>query len=210
MNDGFIQSLEELEEDEVTEIVKERLEKGDDPTEIMDDIREGMSKVGDRFEEGRYFVPDLVYAGEILENLTTLIKEEMPQGMESKKIGTVVIGTVKGDLHDIGKNMVRFMLEANGFEVVDLGIDVPPEEFIEKVKEVEPDILALSAFLSSAFGAMEATIDLLEEEGLRDDLKIMIGGGQVDEMVAEDIEADVYKETPPEGVRQAKKWLGEM
>ncbi len=203
----LIETLADLEEDEAIEIVEERLESGEEPLNIMGDVRKAMQIVGDRFEEGQYFIPDLVYAGDILEIISEKLKEEMGEGEEEERLGKVVIATVKDDLHDIGKNMVVFLLDVNGCEVHDMGIDVPPEDIVEKVKEVKPDILALSGFLSVAFDSMKETVDLLKEEGLRDDVKIMIGGGQVDEDVKEYSGADAYCPTATDGVKQAKEWL---
>lgn len=207
MSEDFVEVLADLEEEKAIEIVKDRLDSGEDPLKIMDDIREAMSIVGDRFEEGQYFVPDLVFAGDILEDITEMVKEKMPADVEEERLGKVIIATVKDDIHDIGKNMVVFMLDVNGFEVHDMGVDVPPEEIVEKAEEVKPDIVGLSGFLTVAFDSMKETIEALEEEGLREDVKVMIGGGQVDEEVKEYVGADDYRSSAPAGVKLAKKWM---
>lgn len=207
MSEDFVEVLADLEEEKAIETVKDRLDSGEDPLKIMDDIREAMSIVGDRFEEGQYFVPDLVFAGDILEEITDMVKEKMPADVEEERLGKVIIATVKDDIHDIGKNMVVFMLDVNGFEVHDMGVDVPPEEIVEKAEEVKPDIVGLSGFLTVAFDSMKETIEALEEEGLREDVKVMIGGGQVDEEVKEYVGADDYRSSAPAGVKLAKKWM---
>lgn len=207
MSKDFVEVLADLEEDKAIEIAKDRLDSGEDPLKIMDDIRDAMSIVGDRFDEGQYFVPDLVFAGDILEELTDMVKEKMPEDVEEERLGKFVIATVKDDIHDIGKNMVVFMLDVNGFEVYDLGVDVPPEKIVEKVKEVDPDIVGLSGFLTVAFDSMKDTIEALEEEGLREDVKVMIGGGQIDEDVKEYVGADDYRSSAPAGVKLAKEWM---
>ncbi len=209
MSEDFIEVLADLEEEKAIEMAKDRLNSGEDPLKVMKDIREAMSIVGERFDEGQYFVPDLVFAGDILEKITGIVKEKMPEDAEKKSLGKVVIATVKDDIHDIGKNMVVFMLDVNGFEVHDLGVDVPPEKIVEKVEEEDPDILGLSGFLTVAFDSMKETIEALDEEGLCGNVKIMIGGGQVDEDVKEYVGADEYGSSAPAGVKLAKKWVKE-
>lgn len=208
MSDEFVQALAELEEEKAIRLAEERLAAGDDPLDIMDDLKEGMGVVGQRFDEGEYFIPDLMYAGEILEQISELIKDELPAEEESETIGTVVVGTVKDDIHDIGKDLVVFMFDLNGFEVHDLGVDVPPEKFVEKVEETDADILALSGFLTAAFESMKETVEAIEDAGLRDDVKVMIGGGQITEDVNDYVGSDAFETTAPAGVNLAKQWVG--
>jgi len=128
MADDLVTTLADLKEKEALEIVQNRLDAGDDPLGILDDARRAMETVGKRFENSEYFIPDLVYSGEILKEITDLVKPKLTKAAEVKRVGKVIIGTVSGDIHDIGKNIVTFMLDVNGFEVYDLGVDVPPQQ----------------------------------------------------------------------------------
>lgn len=206
MSEAFVQVLADLEEDRALEMAQERIDSGDDPLDILDDLKEGMRIVGDRFDEGEYFIPDLMYAGEILEQISEMIKEDMPDEEETDTIGTVVVGTVKDDIHDIGKDLVVFMFDLNGFEVHDLGVDVPPQDFVDAIEETDADIVALSGFLTAAFESMKETVEAIEDAG-HDDVKIMIGGGQITEDVNEFVGSDGYETTAPGGVRLAKQWI---
>ena len=166
-----------------------------------------MEIVGKRFASSEYFIPDLVYSGEILRSITEIVKPKMTQGSEIKRLGKIVFGTVAGDIHDIGKDIVVFMLDVNGFEVIDLGVDVPTEKFVEKIKETGAGIVGLSGFLTLAFDSMKQTIDSIKEAGLRDNVKIMIGGGQIDEEVRKYTGADAYGRDAMAGVSQARQWV---
>jgi 5-methyltetrahydrofolate--homocysteine methyltransferase len=167
-----------------------------------------MKKVGELFASGEYFVPDLVYAGEILREITEMVKPELGDMSKSERIGKCIIGTVAGDIHDIGKDMVVFMLDVSGFEVYDLGIDVPVEKFVETIKETQSKVVGLSGFLTLAFDSMKETVEAIEAAGLRDQVKIMIGGGQIDEQVREYTGADAYGRDAMAAVTLARKWLG--
>ena len=166
-----------------------------------------MGIVGNRFATGEYFIPDLIYSGEILKQVSDMVKPKLVKGKGIKKLGKIVLGTVAGDIHDIGLNIVDFMLDTNGFEVFNLGVDVAPNKFVEKVKETGAPIVALSGFLTLAFDSMKETVKALEEAGARGKIKIMIGGGQVDEHVKEYTGADAYGKDAMEAVTLAKKWL---
>jgi 5-methyltetrahydrofolate--homocysteine methyltransferase len=186
------------------------LEDGADPMRVLELCRQAMDIVGKRFEQGEYFLPELVLAGEMLENIGAIAKPLIKQGPggEPKKLAKVLIGTVHGDLHDIGKNIVTFMLDINGFEVKDIGIDVPVKTFIDEIGDFKPDVVGLSGFLTIAFDSMKETIAAIEGAGLRDKLKIMIGGGQVDEAVRNYTGADAYGTTAVEAVSLCKSWMG--
>ena len=147
-------------------------------------------------------------SGEILRQITEILEPKLKAGPKAESLGKIVLGTVFGDIHDIGKDIVRFMLETNGFEVYDLGVDVPKGKFVEKIKEVNPEIIALSGFLTLAYDSMKETIEEIKKAGLREKAKIMIGGGQMDERIRKYVGADAYGEDAVEAVVLAKKWVG--
>ena len=208
MAEDLVNTLADLKEQEAIKIVKDRLGAGEDPFKIMEDARKGMEIVGKRFGNSEYFIPDLVYSGEILKAVTELVKPKLTQVAESKKLGKVVFGTVAGDIHDIGKDIVVFMLDVNGFEVYDLGIDVSVQKFVDKIKETNAPIVGLSGFLALAFDSMKETVEAIEAAGLRDKVKIMIGGGQMSDEIKNYTDADAYGKDAMAGVALAKKWIG--
>ena len=209
MVDDLVEALADLKEKDALRIVEERLNAGEDPYKILDDGRHAMTIVGGRFESTEYFIPDLVYSGEILKKITEIVKPKLEISTQIKRSGKLIIGTVAGDIHDIGKNIVTFMLDINGFEVYDLGIDVPIEHFVEKIRETKTKIIGLSGFLTLAFDSMKETIEAIEAAGLRDKVKIMIGGGQVDNVIKEYTGADAYGKDAIAAVSLAKNWLGD-
>jgi 5-methyltetrahydrofolate--homocysteine methyltransferase len=208
MANDLVSAMADLKEKEALEIAHDRLNAGDDPHSILDDARRAMEIVGERFANSEYFIPDLVYSAEIVKQITEMVKPKLTKAAEVKHLGRFVIGTVAGDIHDIGKDIVAFMLDVNGFEVYDLGVDVPAKEFVEKIKEVKPEIVGLSGFLTLAFDSMKETIEAIKDAGLRDKVKIMIGGGQIDEAVRNYTGADAYRPDAMAGVSLAKEWLG--
>ena len=175
---------------------------------ILDSAREAMAIVGQRYDEGAYFLPELMLAGEMLSQITDVIKPELAKLPEIERRGKVVMGTVAGDIHDIGKNIVSFMLDVNGFDVLDLGVDVPAQKFVEAIQDFEPQVVGLSGFLTLAFDAMKETVEAIKAAGLRDGVKIMIGGGQVNDKIQEYAGADAYGQDAMAGVSLAKKWVG--
>ena len=208
MAGNLVNALADLKEQEALKIVKDRLGAGEEPLKILDDAKKGMEIVGKRFADSQYFIPDLVYSGEILTEITELVKPKLAKAVETKRLGKVVFGTVAGDIHDIGKNIVVFMLEVNGFEVHDLGVDVPPEKFVEKIKETGAPIVGLSGFLTLSYDSMKQTVDAVKAAGLRDKVKVMIGGGQITEEIRKYTDADAYGKDAMAGVSLAKKWAG--
>jgi 5-methyltetrahydrofolate--homocysteine methyltransferase len=197
-----------LDEKGAVELVRSMVEKDEDPLKILEQVRTAMAKVGEKFEKKEFFLPDLIMSGEILRQITEIIKPKIKSNANIKTLGKVVLGTVSGDIHDIGKDIVKFMLDANGFEVIDLGVDVAKEKFVEKIKESDAKILALSGFLTLSYDSMKETIAEIKRAGLRDKIKIMIGGGQVDENIRRYVEADAYGKDAVEAVALAKKWAG--
>ena len=203
----FITEIVELNEDSVKELLKKRLENNEDPLKIMDDVKGAMRIIGEKFSNKEYFLPELIMSGEILRDIFEVLGPKLKESqITEEKKGRVLLGTVAGDIHDIGKDVVRFMLDANGFEVLDLGIDVPAEKFIESIKEFKPQVVALSGFLTLAFDSMKEIIKKFEEAGLRDSVKIMIGGGTIDKNIVEYVSADAYGESAVEAVALASKW----
>ena len=169
--------MADLKEEETLALVHELIQGETNPMDILGDARAAMEVVGKRFETGEYFIPDLIMAGEILKGISDIVKPLLEAGQTGVKKGKVLIGTVAGDIHDIGKDIVTFMLDVNGYDVLDLGIDVPVSVFVEKTREFKPQVVGLSGFLTLAFESMKKTVEGLEQAGLRDSLKIMIGGG---------------------------------
>jgi len=203
----FINEIVELNEDAVKELLKKRLENNEDPLKIMDDVKGAMKIIGEKFSNKEYFLPELIMSGEILRDIIEVLGPKLKESnITEEKKGRILLGTVAGDIHDIGKDVVRFMLDANGFEVLDLGVDVPAEKFIESIKEFKPQVVALSGFLTLAFDSMKEIIQKFEEAGLRDSVKIMIGGGTVDINIVEYVSADAYGESAVEAVALASKW----
>ena len=208
MSEKLVTAIADMEEKEALALATELLAAQTDPVAILDDCRSAMELVGQRFEAGTYFLPELMLAGEMLAEITEIVKPEMAKTQEIQRHGKVLIGTVKGDIHDIGKNIVTFMLDANGFEVKDLGVDVPAEKFVEAIREFQPQVVGLSGFLTLAFDAMKETVAAIQAAGLRDGVKIMIGGGPVSEEVRNYTGADAYGKDAMAGVSLARQWLG--
>jgi methanogenic corrinoid protein MtbC1 len=205
----LVEAMANMKEKEALQIVDDMLERGEDPNMILDLSSEAMQVVGERYQEGTYFLPELIMSGEMLRKIGEILKPRLAaQTDQTKKLGIVVLGTVRGDIHDIGKDIVGFMLEVNGFEVHDLGIDQPEENFVNAVKEYKPQVLALSGFLSVAFDTMKSTIEQVEGAGLREGLKVIIGGGQMDDTVRKYTGADAYGDDAMAAVAFAKETVG--
>ena len=178
--------------DSVKTNVQSSLEAGLDPGVILNDgMIAAMREVGARFEAGEYYVPEMLIAARAMQSGMALLKPHL-QKTERKSSGKVLMGTVKGDLHDIGKNLVSLMLEGAGYEIIDLGVDVPAEEFVKKAKELKPDIVGMSALLTTTMPSMKTTLDALTAAGLRNHIKVIIGGAPVTEAYAHQIEADGF------------------
>lgn len=205
---NFVDEIVELNEKKGIEILKEKLANKEDPLTILEEIKMAMKKIGGKFENKEYFLPDLIMSGEILRQIFEILSPHLKETQISeKKKGKILLGTVAGDIHDIGKDVVKFMLDANGFEVLDLGVDVPANKFVDNIKEFKPEVLALSGFLTLAFDAMKEIIQKIKDEGLRDSVKIMIGGGTVDERIVDYVGADAYGESAVDAVNLANKWI---
>jgi len=208
MSDKLVNHIAAMEEAEALALVKELLAAGTSPMQILDDCRAAMEIVGKQFEEGQYFIPELILAGEMLKSISMEVKPYFEGDEEVKKVAKVIVGTVKGDIHDIGKDIVVFMLDVNGFEVYDLGIDVPPQTFVDKIAETKAAVVALSGFLTLSFESMKDTVAAIQAAGLRQGVKIMVGGGAVDDHVREYAGADGYGQDAMAAVSLAKQWTG--
>ncbi|MDP6257468.1 MAG: cobalamin-dependent protein [Rhodospirillales bacterium] len=211
-HEKLVNLIADMEEDEALTLTQELIDEGAEPTAILDICRAAMDIVGQRFEDNEYFVPELILAGEVLDQMSAMVKPLIADTTdEEDKVdsGMVLIGTVHGDLHDIGKNIVTFMLDVNGYNVIDLGVDVSPQAFIDAIKEKSPEIVGLSGFLTLAFDSMKETVEAISEAGLREEVKIMIGGGQVDEQILNYTGADSFGLNAMSAVNQCKEWIGE-
>jgi methanogenic corrinoid protein MtbC1 len=197
-----------LKEKEAVKIVEERLSAGEEPLKILDDARGAMEIVGKRFAAADYFIPELVYSGELLKRINDIVKPKLAKASNVKPQGKVVLGTVAGDIHDIGKDIVAFMLDVNGFEVYDLGVDVPAQKFVEKTKESGAPVVGLSGFLTLAYDSMRQIVEAINDAGLRNKVKIMIGGGQIDEAIRKYTGADAYGRDAMAAVNLAKRFTG--
>jgi methanogenic corrinoid protein MtbC1 len=207
---ALVNAIVEMQEDEAMALANRFIAEGMPPAHLLELSRIAMDTVGKRFEEGEYFLPELMMAGEMLGQIAELLKPLLAKlaPVDEAKRHTVVLGTVYGDLHDIGKDIVKFMLEVNGFKVIDLGIDVPAETFVDQVRAHRPEVVALSGFLTLAFDSMRDTIEALKTAGLRDSVKIMIGGGQIDETIRQYTGADAYGINAMAAVSLCQGWLG--
>jgi len=196
-----------LDIDNIGKLCQEAINMGIPAYEIvMNGMAKGMDVVGEKYERNEYFLAELIMAGEVMKEGMKVLEPFLKKG-EMKKAGKVVIGTVRGDLHDIGKNIVATLLNAAGFEVIDLGVDVAPEKFVEAVKENKPDIVGMSALLTTTMMEMENVIKALKEAGLRDKVKVIIGGAPITEEYAKKIGADAAARDAVEGVNICKSWV---
>jgi len=208
MAKDLINTLADLKGKEALKIVEEGLRAGEEPLKILDDARDAMEIVGKRFAAAEYFIPELVYSGELLKRINDMVKPKLAKATNVEPQGKVVLGTVAGDIHDIGKDIVTFMLDVNGFEVYDLGVDVPAQKFIEKIKESDAPVVGLSGFLTLAYDSMKQTVEAIKDAGLRNKVKIMIGGGQINEEIRKYTGADAYGKDAMVAVSLAKEFIG--
>lgn len=208
MSEHLVNAIVEMKDDEALQIVKDLLAEGRDANEILASCQKAMEIVGKRFEEKQFFLPELIMSGEILKNITEVIKPKIKAASPgSKAAGKIVFGTVEGDIHDIGKDIVIFMLDVNGFDVHDIGVDASPQKFVDKIKEVNPDIVGLSGFLTVTFDAMKRTVEAIEASGYRNKVKIMIGGGTITEDIKIYAKADAFGEDAMSAVTLSKQWM---
>jgi methanogenic corrinoid protein MtbC1 len=207
MSQQLIEAITDMREDDALKITDEMIEAGTDPLDVLESCRQAMEIIGKRFEEGDCFVPELILAGEVLKEISAKVKPLIQEQVgTSEKLGKIVFGTVEGDIHDIAKDIVAFMLDINGFEVFDLGVDVPPADFVNKVKDTGATMVGLSGFLTLAYDPMKATVAALKEAGLTG-VKVMVGGGQIDDQIRVYTGADAYGRDAMAAVALAKQWV---
>ena len=199
-------ALADLEEDKVLKLVKEELDANEDPFKILEACRKGIADIGNQSIEGTAFLTDLIMAGEIFKEAMELL---MPKLVipESESKGKVVIGTVEGDIHNIGKNIAITFLKAAGFDVTDLGVDVLPQKFVDAIKEHKPQVVGLSGLLTLSIEPMKKTIEAISDVNLREEIKIIVGGERMDHGVCEYVGADAWVNDAVEGVKIIKNWI---
>ncbi|MFQ5555175.1 MAG: B12-binding domain-containing protein [Acidimicrobiia bacterium] len=207
MAQDLIDAIVGMREIEAERIARAMLDTGTDPLELLDAAKAAMEIIGTRFEEGSCFIPELILAGEMLRTISDMMKPRLAGSDPRGVLGKVVFGTVQGDIHDIAKDIVVFMLETSGFDVTDLGVDVPATRFVEAARDTNADIVGLSGFLTLAFDPMRDTIAAVRAAGLGE-VPVMIGGGQVDDRVREYTGADAYGKDAMAAVSLAKQWVG--
>ena len=204
----LIEAVVEMEEAKALELTRQYLDNGVDQVLIVDAFQRALEEIGKRFEQEIYFIPELIMSGKIMESASEIIKPFMENAgvEERKKLGKVLIAAVEGDIHDIGKNIVVMMLDIAGFEVRDMGVDVPTDKIVAETKAYQPDVLGLSGLLTLAFDPMKDVVNGLVSVGLREKTKVIIGGGQMDEGVREYTGADEWVIDAVSGVNRCKEW----
>jgi 5-methyltetrahydrofolate--homocysteine methyltransferase len=203
-------ALANLEEEKVRALVRQRLNAGNEVMSIVNELRRGMDIVGERYKSKEYFLSELIISGEIFKETMAVLEPLLKAGKRGEPLGKIVLGTVKGDIHNIGKDIVAMLLTAAGFEVYDLGVDVKTNMFIDKLVRTNAPILGMSGLLTPSFQSMKQTVDALKEAGLRDKVKVIIGGGIVTEQVGKYVGADAFTSDAAEGVEICKKFVGAL
>jgi methanogenic corrinoid protein MtbC1 len=203
--EDLAKAIADLDEDGALKLVKDGMGEGIPALDLLKACQAGMAEVGKRFEREEYFVSDLMMSGEIFTSVAEILAPAL-KAAGGSSAGTVIMGTVKGDIHNIGKDIVVNMLKAANFDVVDLGVDVPPQVFVAKLKETGAKVLGMSGLLTLAFDSMKETIDGIKAAGLRDKVKIMVGGGPVDANVCRIVGADSWSTDAQKAVRMAQEW----
>jgi len=207
----FIQKVADLEEQDVLKIVRRRIEDYEDPLSIVEDCQEGMRRVGERYERREYYLSGLIMAGEIFREVMEILTPSIEALFVDQQSGLILLGTVEGDINDIGKNNLSLLLTSYGFTVHDLGVDVPAQQFLNAALDIRPDAIGLSGLLTSSFDSMRATIECIRaaDDAHVATIPIVIGGNQIDEQVCQYVGADAWVTDAMSGVRLCQKWLEE-
>jgi methanogenic corrinoid protein MtbC1 len=208
MSNELTDAIVGMREDEALAIVGRELDGGADPTQVLEEAKDAMTVLGEKFECGDAFIPELIMGGEIMKGIRELVKPRLRGAGEAARRGTVVIGTVQGDIHDIGKDVVVLMLDVNGYEVHDLGVDVSTQAFVDAIRTFEPQVVGLSGLLTLAFDSMKATVDAIVAAGLRERVKIMVGGAPADRQVQDYTGADGWGSDVAAALKLAGQWTG--
>jgi methanogenic corrinoid protein MtbC1 len=205
----LVHLLADLEEEAVLDIVRQRIQNGENLMQILEECNEGMQIVGTRYEQGEYYIAGLIMSGEIFREVVEMIQPLLVQTTTRESSGCILVGTVSGDIHDIGKNILGMLLSCYGFTVVDLGVDVPPADFAAKAVEIRPDIVGLSGLITASFEKMKETVQMLRAESAQNNLSfpILIGGGMIDEQVCQYVGADYWSRDAMAGVRLCQRLL---
>jgi methanogenic corrinoid protein MtbC1 len=205
----LVHLVADLEENAVLEIVRQRIDANDDLMQILEECNEGMQLVGTRYEQGQYYIAGLIMSGEIFREVVEMIQPLLEKQADRKSSGRILVGTVSGDIHDIGKNMLGMLLSCYGFTVIDLGVDVPPAEFAAKAVSLRPDIVGLSGLITASFEMMKETVSVLRAEAAKNELSfpILIGGGMIDDQVCQYVGADYWLRDAMAGVRLCQSLL---
>jgi len=207
MQEELFNKIVDMDEEGSIKMAKEYLDGGGDPKELLNICRNAMGEIGSRFEKGEYFLSELILGGEIFRSIMEFTLPYLQED-ESQKLGKIVLGTVKDDIHNIGKDIFKAFVEAAGFEVIDIGVDVPVEKFVEAVKANNPDIIGMSCLITAGISSMKKTIEAIKEAGVTE-AKIIIGGGRVDENVRQLVGADAWADDAAKGVRLCRELIGE-
>jgi 5-methyltetrahydrofolate--homocysteine methyltransferase len=205
---GLAEALAACQEDRVKQLVQEKLAADNPPADIVAECNRGMATLGERFADGDCFIPDLMMGGMIMKNVTAQLAPLLEKTEAVEPAGTVVMGTVQHDVHDIGKDIVVMMLRGVGFQVVDLGVDVPPARFVEAVAQHDPQVVGMSILLTTCYDSVRATVDAIREAGRQDGLSIMVGGAAASQMLCEQSGCDFYGKTAVDGLKHARHLAG--
>lgn len=209
MTKDLTEALANFNEEKVMKEVNESMNDGKDPMGLVRDLQEGMNVVGERFSSGDYFLSELIMSADLFSRAMEIIEPKL-EGLAQEKLGKIVVGTPKGDIHDLGKNIFCTVAKGAGFEIYDLGVDVPVEQFLTAIEEVKPDILGFSVLITTAFGPMKEVVDALVEKGLRDDIRVIVGGGVTTDTVREYVGSDFQTIDAMEGLEKCKEWAAKM
>ncbi len=205
---SLAEALAQCQEDKVKALLKQRLDAGTAATDIVAECNQGMAELGQRFAQGQCFIPELMFGGMIMKGVMAELGHLLGASEAEQSIGTVVMGTVQHDVHDIGKDIAIMMLRGVGFNVIDLGVDVPPDKWVETIKQHKPSVVGMSVLLTPCYKSVIATMDAIREAGLRDDVSIMVGGAAASELLSENAGCDFYGETAVDGMKYASKVVG--
>ncbi|MFW9818161.1 MAG: B12-binding domain-containing protein [Candidatus Thorarchaeota archaeon] len=207
--EDFIKAAINMDIKAAKESTKKALNEGIDPYDFIETaIAKALKIIGDKFENEEFFLPELFMAAEIVKKAMKILEPQIKGSMNRKRLGKVVIGTAKNDMHDIGKKIVTFFLEAEGFEVIDLGVDVSPEKFVESVRDEKPDILAISTLITLTMPEVSNTLKALEKANIRNQVKVIVGGAPITQEFVNDIGADALAKNAIDGVKKCKGWVG--